>query len=511
VAGKTVVLRSLIVAARDRGRLAEIVGVVSRFGLHLLLKRIGLPVDDVDADAGEDTPDLPRRTRKAMEELGPTFVKFGQILATRGDLLPPPWIAELEKLHSRAITLPFDALRPAVEAALGEAPESAFARFDPEPIAAASIAQVHRARLHDGTEVAVKIRRPDIRPRMEADLRLLAQFAAMAEAASADARRYAPSALVRHLAEAVLGELDFTQEGRNADRLREDFAGNARVVVPAIHWPWTSETLLVMDFIDGVPPRDGPGLIDRGIDPHAIADLGADMVLDMVLVNGRFHADPHPGNLLCLPGNRIALLDLGMIGHVSPLRREEFIDFVRSIAGSDAPALATILRRWSVVDDIPAAAFTRAADRLVERHGGSHIVLKAMIGDFLGLMREERLVLPPDLVLIFKAMITIDGVLSAIQPDYDLSAAIARASARIALARLNPDRWGGTVREMLWELTRAGDDAPRLLRATLKRLGSEPEPQSAADPSAALAAAGSRIAVALFLGLALIAGALLLG
>ncbi|ABQ71101.1 2-octaprenylphenol hydroxylase [Rhizorhabdus wittichii RW1] len=500
-------LGTMRVAARDRGRLAEIVGVVSRFGLQLLLRRIGLSL----GDGGTDGDDLPRRARQAMEALGPTFVKLGQILATRGDLLPPAWIAELEMLHSQAPTLPFDRLRPAVEAALGEAPETAFASFDTEPLAAASIAQVHRATLPDGRAVAVKIRRPDIRPRMEADLRLLVHFAGLIEGASAEARRWAPSALVRHLAEAVLAELDFTHEGRNADRLREDFAGHPGVVIPAIHWELTSETLLVMDFVSGVPPRDAASLVAQGIDPAAIADLGADVVLDMILVNGRFHADPHPGNLLCLPGNRIALLDLGMIGHVSPLRREEFVDFVRAIAGGDAASLAAILRRWSVVDDIPAAAFRRAADRLVERHGGTRIVLKAMIADIFALMREERLVLPPDLVLIFKALVTIDGVLSAIEPDYDLSAAIARAGARIAIARLDPDRWTGTVRELLWELGRAGDDAPRLLRAALRRLDGEAEPARPADPSAAIAAAGGRIAIALFLGLALIAGAVLLG
>ncbi len=495
------------VAARDRGRLAEIVGVVSRFGLQLLLRRMGLSL----GDGGTDGDDLPRRARRAMEELGPTFVKLGQILATRGDLLPPAWIAEFEQLHSRAPTLPFDRLRPAVETALGEPPETAFASFDTAPLAAASIAQVHRATLRNGRAVAVKIRRPDIRARMEADLRLLTHFAGMIEGASPEARRWAPAALVRRLAEAVLEELDFTHEGRNADRLREDFAGHPDVVIPDIHWELTSETLLVMDFVAGVPPRDAASLIAQGIDPAAIADLGADMVLDMILVNGRFHADPHPGNLLCLPGNRIALLDLGMIGHVSPLRREEFIDFVRAIAGADAASLAAILRRWSVVDDIPAGAFRRAADRLVERHGGTRIVLKTMIADFFALMREERLVLPPDLVLIFKALVTIDGVLSAIAPDYDLSAAIARAGSRIALARLDPDRWTRTLRELLWEFGRAGEDAPRLLRGAMRRLGNEHEPARPADPSAALAAAGGRIAIALFLGLALIAGAILFG
>jgi ubiquinone biosynthesis protein len=225
-------LQTLIVAGRDRHRLQEIAQVATRFGIGVLAARFGLGTDGADGDPA----DLPRRTRLALEALGPTFVKLGQILATRGDLLPPDWIAEFERLHSSAPTLPFADLRDAVETALGELPETAFATFDPNPLAAASMAQVHRATLQDGQAVVLKIRRPDIRPRIEADLRLIAQGAALAERASADTRRFQPVALVRELAAAMLDECDFTNEGRNADRLRADFAGDPRVVVPTIHW-----------------------------------------------------------------------------------------------------------------------------------------------------------------------------------------------------------------------------------------------------------------------------------
>ena len=245
-------LGAIRVAARDRARLAEVIATTSRFGLDVLLARLGLDPARHNPDA---LPfDLPARTRQAMEALGPVWVKLGQILATRADLLPPEWIAEFERLHSAAPRLPFADLREKVEAALGESPETAFARFDSEPLAAASIAQVHRAALADGTEVVLKIRRPGIRPVMEADLRLLAQLAAMVEATNAEARRYGAVRMVRELGCDILEELDFSNEGRNADRLREDFAGDARVVVPTIHWAHTSETLLVMDFVEGVPP-----------------------------------------------------------------------------------------------------------------------------------------------------------------------------------------------------------------------------------------------------------------
>jgi len=464
-------IKTLLVAARDRDRLGEILQIASRFGLGVLLARLGL---EPGAPEAEDGPDLPRRTRLALEALGPTFVKLGQILATRGDLLPEPWIAELEQLHSNAPTIPFETLRPAIEAALGGAPEAIFASIEHEPLAAASMAQVHRATLPDGRPVVLKIRRPDIRPRMEADLRLIAQCAALAEAASPLARRFAPAAMVRQLTQAVLGELDFTSEGRNADAFRSDFADDPRVVIPAIHWPWTGETLLVMDYVEGVAPRDAPTLRQAGIEPAAIAALGADIVLDMVLVNGRFHGDPHPGNLLCLPGNRMALLDFGMIGHVSPRRREEFIDFVQSLVAGDSAHLADVLAVWSAGGAVPRHRIQSAADRLVARHGQGRLVLRALVGDFLPLMREEGLVMPPDLLLIFKALVTLDGVLTAIAPDFDLSQAVRRSSLRLVRARLSPEHWTPTLRALARELSRAGEDAPRLLRAAIRRLESEP-------------------------------------
>jgi ubiquinone biosynthesis protein len=497
--------QSLRVAARDRERLGEIVGIASRFGLGALLARFGFDraAPEIGAAGGDG---LPRRTRLALEALGPTFIKLGQILATRSDLLPPDWIAELEKLHSQAPTLPFEDVRHIVEQALGEAPEETFAAFDPEPLAAASMAQVHRAATLDGRHVVLKIRRPGIERQMRADLRLLAHLAALAESSSAEMRRYAPTALVRSLAEAVLEELDFANEGRNADRLRADFANDPRVVVPEIHWQWTSEALLVMDHVDGVPPRCKDALRAAGIDPEAIAQLGADIVLDMVLINGRFHADPHPGNLLCLPGDRIALLDLGMLGHVSPRRREEFIDFVRSITASDPDELASVLQRWST-GVVPVANIRRTADRLIARHGGQRIVLAAMVTDFMTLMRQEKLVLPADLLLIFKALMTIDGVLSSIVPHFDLSQAIERSSLRIAMHRLSPVRWEVTLQSVGRELLRAGDDAPRLIRAAVARLEAPPAAVQPHPSPAATVTALRWLAAAIIAGSALIAAA----
>lgn len=498
--------KSLMVAARDRERLGEVTGVLARYGLDTAIDRLGLGAKDFPA--GEAAA-LPARTRLALEELGPTFVKLGQILATRSDLLPPDWITELERLHSQAATLPFETVRPAIEEALGESVSKAFAAFDPEPLAAASMAQVHRARLHDGRAIVLKIRRPGIRTRMEADLRLIAQFAAVLERASTEIRRFAPTALVQQLASAILEELDFTNEARNADRLRGDLAGNAQVVIPEIHWEWTSETLLAMDYIEGVAPRSAEALVEADIDPHAIASLGAQVVLDMVLLTGRFHADPHPGNLLCLPGNRLALLDLGLIGHVSPRRREELLRFVQAINIGDPQALAETLALWSAGESPPRERLLLAAEQLVARHGGTRLVLATLVNDFFALMRQERLTVPPDLLLIFKALVTIDGVLANIAPGFDLTLALQQAAVRIVASRLDPAAWTPVLQGLLLEITRIGQDGPRLLRLIIERL----ERDQVIPPrrwGTEIAAAGRWIAGAIVAGSLILAAAVTL-
>lgn len=499
-------IKSLRIAGRDRKRLEEIIGVASRFGLGILLNRFGLEWPGSAEDDQRGAQGLPRQTRLAMEALGPTFVKLGQILATRGDLLAPEWIAEFEQLHSQAPTLPFGELRPFVEEALGQAPETAFLHFETQPLAAASMAQVHRATCHDGSAVVLKIRRPGIRPKIEADLRLIAHAAALAERSSAEARRYGPVRMMQQLADAMLEELDFTNEARNADRIRADFANEARVIVPVIHWEWTSETLLVMDYIDGVAPRDAQALQRAGISPQRIAALGAAMVLDMVLVNGRFHADPHPGNLLCLPGDRIALLDLGMVGHVSPRRREEFISFVQALGTGNPAQLADVIGRWSAGDAISQERLLLAAERLIVRHGSGRLVLSNMVADFMAVVRDERLTLPPDLLLIFKALVTIDGVLTKIEPDFDLTDAMRKSSLRIARMRLSPDHWSPILQAVAWELAKIGDDAPRLIRTAIRRLERDDVP---VDPALSKPANDLRwVAAAILTGSALIAAAL---
>ena len=461
---------TLAVAARDRRRLAEISTVAARFGLQALVGRLGL---GGKGEEGAGHEPLPRRTRLALETLGPSFVKLGQILSTRSDLLPPDWVAEFEQLQSGGPTIDFEQLRPEVEQALGGPPETVFGAFDTTPLAAASIAQVHRAVLHDGTLVVVKIRRPGIRPKVEADLRLMNELARKAERSSAEIARYRPRALVRQLSEAMLEELDFTSEGRNCDRFAADFAHNDAVVIPAIYWEHTTDSVLVQDYLDGVPPTDAERLIAAGIDPHVLAKVGAHAVLDMVLVNGRFHADPHPGNLRGLEGNRVGLLDFGMVGTITPRRRSELIGFVQALAGGDGARMAEVLADWTEGTDVSRRSLTEGAERLIAQHGQGQIDLPAIVEDLMGLMRKERVSAPPDLVLILKALVTIEGVLSRVDPQFDLVRTMNGAWKRALFSRRSPEAVKNWAISTLLDLSSVGDDLPRLIRAASRRLSEE--------------------------------------
>ena len=250
-------------AARDLGRVHDIAAVLIRYGFGDLVQRLGMAralerAGKVLHLGGQD--DIARlepaaRVRRALEELGPTFVKLGQILATRADLFPPEWIAEFGKLQDAAPAVPFEAIHAQLAEDLGEAPESIFSELDPTPLAAASLAQVHRAKLADGTPVALKVRRPGIRPVIEADLRLLGRLAEIVEAEAPDLRRYRPREVVRQFAHSLRRELDFSAEGRNAERIAASFAAQPEISVPRIYWQWTGERLNVQDFIEGVPGR----------------------------------------------------------------------------------------------------------------------------------------------------------------------------------------------------------------------------------------------------------------
>ncbi len=462
-------------------RLLEVTRTLLGFGMHDLVRSVGVhrllgeagdvlgwaPAADVLARP------LPDRARLALEALGPAFVKLGQVLASRVDMLPPEWTASLDKLHDRATPVDFAALAPQLAADLGRAPEEAFARFERAPRAAGSIAQVHRAELPGGRAVAVKIRRPGVEGAIEADVRLLEALAAWWEEEDPAARRWQPAEVVRQLRRSLAREVDFAAEARAQARFAESFAGDPGIVVPRVHDAYTRASLLVMDWIEGVPGTDMAALDAAGLDRATLAARGADAVLRMVLAEGFFHADPHPGNVFFLAGNRIAFIDFGMVGWISGRRREELVDLLAGLAERDPYAMRDVLLAWCEGARVQGEAFADDLGRLLHLYEHAELAdirLDTLLSEIAAIMREQGLRLPPDLALLFKALITLEGLGTRLMPSFRLIEHVTPYVERLVAERWTAGRVAGRASAAARSSGRLLRTVPRLLDSLARRL-----------------------------------------
>ena len=472
-------LHEALSAMRDLPRLHEITSVLIRHGLGDVVRRLG--VAGVLERAGQilhwgtaaETValDPAQRVRRAFEELGPTFVKLGQVLATRVDLFPPSWIAEFEKLHSDVPPVPFDDLLPELTRALGRSPFDVFRELNTTAMGSASIAQVHRARLQDGTPVVLKIRRPDIRPKVEADLRLLAHLAQLIDSEMPDARRYQPIEIAAQFARSLERELDFTIEANNVERFAKNFEGDPFIVIPKIHREWSGESLLVQQHIDGIPGTDLAAVEAAGLDKKVLAARGAEAILRMILIHGFFHADPHPGNVFFLPDNRIVMIDFGMAGRLAPRRRREVIDLLAGLAQMEEEPMLDVLLDWAEDAYVEEARLAADINELAFEYEGialADIRIGVLIRRFAAIVRNHSIVLPADLTLMFKALMTMEGLGRQYDPDFHIVEHLA-PMLRIALReRYHPEqvmrRGRGAINDFLNLVGSVPRDFGRLLR-----------------------------------------------
>ena len=439
-----------LIAARDLGRLRDIVSVLVRYGFSDAVQRMGLAnllesagkllhLKETSSIAKLDTP---QRVRFAMEELGPTFVKLGQILSTRVDLFPPEWIAEFEKLQDRVPPVAFETLTRQLTEDLGAPPEQIFPYLETEPIAAGSIAQVHRARLDNGSEVVLKIRRPDIQPIIEADLRLLARVAEIAEKEIEELRHFHPKQVVRHFTLSLRRELDLNSECQHMERIAGNFKDDPDIVIANVYWQWTCERLNVQSYLEGIPGRSLQAVEDAGLDRKVLAQHGANAVLKMVLEHGFFHADPHAGNVFYLPGNRIAFLDFGMVGHLSQVRREQIVDLLNGMVNKEVTEVTDVLLEWAGDANIDTESLAIEVDAFLDSYHSvplKQLKLSAMLNDITVILRNHHLTLPPDLSMLFKVFITLEGLGRQLDPDFDMVASATPFLKKAVFARYTPE------------------------------------------------------------------------
>lgn len=466
-------------AVRNLPRLHEISLVFIRHGLGDLVRRLGIislleragEVFHSGEVARSTRLEPQQRLRLAFEELGPTFIKLGQMLSMREDLLPPKWTSELALLRSNATPLPFEQILPVIERSLGTPHAQAFVELEREPTGAASIAQVHRARLHDGRAVVLKVRRPGIESKVEADLRLLSQLAQFVEREVPDAQRYQPVRVVEEFRSSMMRELDLATEAHNIERFERNFRGEPYVLIPHVFPQFTSEEMNVQEHIDGISAEDVDAVQRAGLDLKLLAQRGVDNVLKMILQDGFFQADPHPGNVLYLPGNRVAMIDFGMVGRLSLARRNQMIDLLAGIARRESEPMVDVLLEWAGDEAVDEERLAAAVDELVADYGDlpvKDLRIGEVIGRITTMMRTHGLVLPSDLTLMFKALITLEGAGRRYDPDFVLADRLKPFVERALGARYAPSelgRRGGAGLGQFVDLMRA---IPRDLARLLK-------------------------------------------
>lgn len=434
---------------RHLERYIEIGRILTKHGWDQLLSRLGLAgVFHLRASSG-GAPPAPVQVREALEELGPTFIKLGQVLSTRPDLIPTEYADALESLQDNAPQFPVKQAHEVIEAELGQPVSALFLRFDDQPLAAASIGQTHAATLPDGTEAVVKVQRPDIQQTIENDLEIIAGLARFLHRHFASLRVYGLPELADEFAITIRQELDYTKEGRNGDRLKENLADLEYVRIASTIWEFTTSRVLTSERLHGVKITDIHALTEMGADRHAVADNLWKGFLSMIFVNGVFHADPHPGNIIVMPGNVIGLLDYGMVGRLDRELKAFLTMLLAEYVQQDSSGFAEILLSMGTKpSDLNRKEFTTEIDRLLRQYYGAQLGqmhMGELLRSAIRISAKHQVQLPASLGLLIKVILGVEGIDRELDPAYDLT-----SEARLFIRRSVRDEFStSTLRDQV--------------------------------------------------------------
>lgn len=467
---------------RHLNRYRQILAVLFRYGFGDLVDvlrieqylEIGLQM--ISRKRREQVEKLTRseRVRMALEELGPTFIKLGQVLSTRPDLVAPEFVEELSKLQDHVPPFGYDEVRRIVEGELAGSLEDTFQSFEETPLAAASIGQVHRARLKDGEDVIVKVQRPGIRKVIEVDLEIMLHLASLMERHLEEFQTNRPVRIVEEFARTLEKEVDYTIEASHIERFSRQFMDDETVYVPKVFRETTTERVLTMEYIDGVKASDIDRIEKEGLDRKIITARGADLILKQIFDHGFFHADPHPGNIFVLPGNVICYLDFGMMGSIDRQTREDFADLVHSVVKKDEAGAMQALLMLTRYDEEPDG---RLLARELADFMGQHLYkplkdlqMEKLLQQLVELISRYRLQMPPDLFLMLKALATVEGVGLSLDPDFHMINQAAPFIRRVRMEQFGPKRMANDIVKSGAELVRLVQEIPGELRGLLRQM-----------------------------------------
>lgn len=464
---------------QDLVRLRHIAQVLIRNGLGFVLDRFGLsrllaPLGKKREGAQPvERASIPARVRKTLEDLGPTYVKLGQLMSTRPDILPPDFIAELAKLLDSVPPFPAALARRRIEEELGQPIEALYATFDSTPVASASIGQVHYATLHSGERVVVKVQRPNIRRTIGSDLGLLLRQARFLESRSALARNYQLVELIDEFGQALQDELDYMREGRNAERLAQALADDERVAIPKVYWDLTTSQVITLEDVRGPKLTELAELQRQGYDLASISEVIADIYFQQIFRDGVFHADPHPANII-LKENKVSLVDFGLVGFISSEMKADLRDLFVAVISQDAPEIAqAVLRLGAVGSSNDERALEKDIRRFLHRYYGATLE-SVSIGEFLKEIMEiafaHRIRLPADLALLARTLIVLEGVALNLNPAFNFVEFAKPYLTGMMREQFSPRRWGAESVRALRSLRRLGNSLPRRATTLLDQL-----------------------------------------
>ncbi len=416
----------------------------------------------------------PERLRRACEELGPTFVKLGQLAAARTRILPLEFTDELAKLQDQVSPLPFSAMRIVIEEELDRPLIKVFASVEETPIGSASIAQVHRAKLLTGEEVVIKVQRPGIQKTVREDLAILRQLASLAEAHLPEWRLHQPVALVDELARSLEKEMDFTSEAAHLERFAWQFRDEPTIYLPTVFLELTRPRVLVMEYVNGIKVSKIGELDAAGFDRGELSSRIADLVMKQIFTHGFFHADPHPGNLRIMPDRRVCFLDFGMMGYLDLRTREAFVDFVWGIARRSETSVATALLKLTESDTEPERGmFETDVAEFMHRHfyrAAGEIHFGNLVAQLARLTGKHRLRLPPDLVVMLRALSLTEELVRQLNPEHNLIAQAKPFMKRTRMERVRPRRLITSALEFAQEVGETARELPNEVRRIISQI-----------------------------------------
>jgi len=458
---------------RHLNRYRQILGILFKHGFGDLVERlkieqyieVGLQLISKKRREPGEKLSRAERLRMVFEELGPTYIKLGQALSTRPDLIPFEFIRELSKLQDDVPVFPFPQAVEIIEKELGSAPEDLFESIEAHPIASGSIGQVYKAWLNEDEAVAVKVQRPGIRKIIEVDLEIMLHLATLIERHIEEFSLHRPIKIVEEFADSLEKEIDYTIEAANMERFARQFLDTPTIYIPKVYREMTTSHVLTTEFIDGIKVSHTEKLKEAGLDPKKLNENGADLLFKQIFDYGFFHADPHPGNIFALPKNVICLLDFGNAGMVDRTTREEFVDLIDSVVHRNEKRAMQALLKLAIYDEEPDP---RLFERDVADFMGRHLYkpLKEIeLGKLLHYLMEtaarHQLRIRPDIFLMMKALATVEGVAMTLDPGFDMISRVAPFIERVKLARYYPDRILNDIFSLTSELLRFLEQFPR--------------------------------------------------